>query len=69
VATFEERGMAKNINLLYGFKMGSNVHDYLLAQKVARAAGLLRTFDRVSSNLDKALVFAQSFDKEANRKT
>ena len=52
----------------YGLSIESDFHNYALAQKIAKESGLLLSFDSVSSKLDTALAFAQSFDKEAYKK-
>jgi hypothetical protein len=47
-------------------KIKSDFHDYELAQKIAGETGLVGAFDKRSSKLDVALIFAKAFDKEAS---
>jgi hypothetical protein len=47
--------------------MKSDFHDYQLAQKVARETGLVKAFDKRSSDVGVALRFAKAFDEEASK--
>lgn len=48
----------------YGFKITSDIHDYMLAKKLANETKLIDASDKVNWNLDTTLDFAKAFDKE-----